>query len=442
MKTARQIAVEALGKVNGSKGYSNIVIDKALEQSGLDLRDAAFATALFYGVLERMLTLDHCIAGFSKTPVEKLTPQVREILRVSLYQILYMDSVPDSAAVNEAVNLTRVFRKESAGGFVNGVLRAFLRSGKRVPRMAGSRADQLSIQYSCPAWLVQLWLDSYGEENTEGILKTSLGRPPVYIRVNTLKTTADALSVQLEEEGAVVRRDEMEENCLRVSGTGDVTALPAFQEGLFHVQDTSSQLCVKALDARPGMRVLDICAAPGGKSFTAAQWMHGEGELLAMDLYRARAALVAEGAQRLDIGCIAAKEGDASRYNSKLGLFDRVLCDAPCSGLGIIRRKPEIKYKNPEELGEIPQLQYNILSNSANYVKKGGILLYSTCTLNPGENEGVVERFLAEHRDFAPCRLPQSLGSSGHTVTLFPHQGDTDGFFISTMERVRHDDKD
>ena len=442
MKSARQIAVEALGKVNGSKGYSNIVIDKALEQSGLDLRDAAFATALFYGVLERMLTLDHCIAGFSKTPVEKLTPQVREILRVSLYQILYMDSVPDSAAVNEAVNLTRVFRKESAGGFVNGVLRAFLRSGKRVPRMAGSRADQLSIQYSCPAWLVQLWLDSYGEENTEGILKTSLGRPPVYIRINTLKTTADALSVQLEEEGAVVRRDEMEENCLRVSGTGDVTALPAFQEGLFHVQDKSSQLCVKALDARPGMRVLDICAAPGGKSFTAAQWMHGEGELLAMDLYRARAALVAEGAQRLDIGCIAAKEGDASRYNSKLGLFDRVLCDAPCSGLGIIRRKPEIKYKNPEELGEIPQLQYNILSNSANYVKKGGILLYSTCTLNPGENEGVVERFLAEHRDFAPCRLPQSLGSSGHTVTLFPHQGDTDGFFISTMERVRHDDKD
>ena len=442
MKTARQIAVEALGKVNGSKGYSNIVIDKALEQSGLDLRDAAFATALFYGVLERMLTLDHCIAGFSKTPVEKLTPQVREILRVSLYQILYMDSVPDSAAVNEAVNLTRVFRKESAGGFVNGVLRAFLRSGKRVPRMAGSRADQLSVQYSCPAWLVQLWLDSYGEENTEGILKTSLGRPPVYIRANTLKTTADALSSRLEEEGAVVRRDEMEENCLRVSGTGDVTALPAFPEGLFHVQDKSSQLCVKALDARPGMRVLDICAAPGGKSFTAAQWMHGEGELLAMDLYRARAALVAEGAQRLGICCIAAKEGDASRYNSKLGLFDRVLCDAPCSGLGIIRRKPEIKYKNPEELGEIPQLQYNILSNSANYVKKGGILLYSTCTLNPGENEGVVERFLAEHRDFAPCRLPQSLGSSGHTVTLFPHQGDTDGFFISTMERVRHDDKD
>lgn len=442
MKTARQIAVEALGKVNGSKGYSNIVIDKALEQSGLDLRDAAFATALFYGVLERMLTLDHCIAGFSKTPVEKLTPQVREILRVSLYQILYMDSVPDSAAVNEAVNLTRVFRKESAGGFVNGVLRAFLRSGKRVPRMAGSRADQLSVQYSCPAWLVQLWLDSYGEENTEGILKTSLGRPPVYIRANTLKTTADALSSRLEEEGAVVRRDEMEENCLRVSDTGDVTALPAFQEGLFHVQDKSSQLCVKALDARPGMRVLDICAAPGGKSFTAAQWMHGEGELLAMDLYRARAALVAEGAQRLGICCIAAKEGDASRYNSKLGLFDRVLCDAPCSGLGIIRRKPEIKYKNPEELGEIPQLQYNILSNSANYVKKGGILLYSTCTLNPGENEGVVERFLAEHRDFAPCRLPQSLGSSGHTVTLFPHQGDTDGFFISTMERVRHDDKD
>lgn len=161
-----------------------------------------------------------------------------------------------------------------------------------------------------------------------------------------------------------------------------------------------------------------------------------------MDLYRARAALVAEGAQRLGIGCITAKEGDASRYNSKLGLFDRVLCDAPCSGLGIIRRKPEIKYKNPEELGEIPQLQYSILSNSANYVKEGGILLYSTCTLNPGENEGVVERFLAEHRDFAPCRLPQSLGSSGHTVTLFPHQGDTDGFFISTMERVRHDDKD
>ena len=435
MKTARQIAVEALGKVNRSKGYSNIVIDKALEESGLDLRDAAFATALFYGVLERMLTLDHCIGGFSKTPVEKLTPQVREILRISLYQMLYMDSVPDSAAVNEAVNLTRAMGKASASGFVNGVLRAFLRSGKRVPRMAGSRAEQLSIQYSCPAWLVQLWLDSYGEENAKGILETSLGRPPVYIRVNTLKTTAEQLTARLEEEGAVVRPDEEEENCLKVSGTGDVTSLAAFEEGLFHVQDKSSQLCTKALDVRPGMRVLDLCAAPGGKTFTIAQRMKGEGEILAMDLYRARASLIAQGAQRLGIGCITAKEGDASRFNSKLGEFDRVLCDAPCSGLGIIRRKPEIKYKNPEELQEIPEIQNKILSNAANYVKEGGILVYSTCTLNPQENEQVVEKFLQEHPQFRPCRLPQSLGSSGHMVTLLPHERGTDGFFIASMQR-------
>lgn len=436
MKTARQITVEALMKVNKGGGYSNLVIDNSIAASGLDVRDAGFATALFYGVLERMITLDHCIKGFSNMKLEKLSPPVREILRMSLYQLMYMDTVPESAAVNEGVNLAKTMGQEKAAGLINGILRSFIRAGKRVPRMAGTRADQLSIQYSAPAPMIEMLIDSYGEEAAIGVLATSLGRPPVYVRVNTMKTTVEALLPILEQEGIVADTDTGTENALRLSATGDITSHASFKAGLYHVQDLSSQLCCKALDVQSGQRVIDVCAAPGGKTFTLAQLLAGEGTVLALDLHASRTRLIREGAKRLGLPNVETKENDATSYNSTFGEFDRVLCDVPCSGFGIIRRKPEIKYKKQEDIGELPQIQYKILENSSKYCKADGILVYSTCTLNKQENEAVIERFLKEHSEFCAEPLLAAFGEAGYYKTFFPHIDSSDGFFVATVRAV------
>lgn len=438
MKNARQLAVRALVKVNETGGYSNLVVDSLLDAGALSAQDAAFATALVYGVLERRITLDYVIGRYSKTPLRKLDSQVREILRMSLYQLLYMDSVPDRAAVNEGVKLTRAMGKTSAGGFVNGVLRAFLRDEKQIiPEGARlPRTERLSVEYATPVWLVQMLCDQYGEEDAIGVLAASLGRPPLYLRANTLRTTAGQLAEELSGAALFTEQDSPE-NCLRVARSGDLTRLPAFAEGRFHVQDKASQLCVRALDVHPEQAVLDVCAAPGGKSFTAAQYLENRGRLVSRDIYPARVQLLADGAARLGITCLEASVGDASVYDPDLGGFDRVLCDVPCSGLGIIRRKPEIKYKNPDEFAALPDYQYQILCASAGYLKPEGVLVYSTCTLNKAENEQVIERFLREHGDFAPCPLAAIGLPEQYYTTLLPHRGGSDGFFISAVRRVQ-----
>lgn len=437
-KTARLLAVEALHKVHKEGAYSNLTLDSLLEASALSPRDRALATALFYGVLERQLTLDGCIARYSKLPLQRLDGKVAEILRISLYQLLYLDSVPDSAAVSEGVELTRTIGKTSASGFVNGVLRAFLRDDKKLPISPGAPvAVRFGMAYSAPQWLVEHLITHYGEEDAEGILAASLGKPPLTLRQNPLRISREALMAQLEEGGITVTGDEALPHCLTMEGAGDLTKLPAYGGGLFHVQDRASQFCCAALDVRPGMRVLDVCAAPGGKSFTLAQMMENRGELFSCDLHENRVGLIRQGAQRLGIGCIKAAQNDATKLDVKLGYFDRVLCDVPCSGLGIIRRKPEIKYKDPKEFETLPPLQYKILETSANYVDEDGILLYSTCTLNPRENEEVVARFLSLHPEFVPAPLPEGLGAGGsHQHTLLPHKGGTDGFFIATVRRL------
>lgn len=440
MKNAREVAFEALLRVEKDGAYSNLVLDGQIRQQTPSAKDTAFACALFYGVLERLITLDYALSQHLKQPLKKLKPEALVLLRMGAYQLLYMDKVPANAAVNETVNAAKRIKKIAfASGLINGVLRNLSRSGFSFPEKGSDPAEYYSIYYSFPLWLVKMYIKAYGEENAVGIMRTACGRAPLTVRVNTLRITAEDLTAALQSEGISVSAASCP-NALVLEKTGAVEDLSAFKEGFFHVQDAASQLCCMALDAKPGEAVLDLCSAPGGKSFTLAQYMQNKGRLLSLDLYEARAALVAEGAQRLGIECIKAKANDACVLNNELGEFDRVLCDVPCSGLGIIRRKPEIRFKAQAEIDNLPEVQYRILKNAANYVKKGGRLVYSTCTLNPDENEKNVNRFLNEHNNFKLITvLPEvkrCAPSESQTLTLFPHVHGTDGFYISAFERI------
>lgn len=442
LKTGRQIAAEALLRVETAKSYSNIVLDRLLQPDGTAARERAFASALFYGVLEKKLTLDYVIGRYSSKPVEKLDPLVRQLLRMAVYQIVYMDSVPAPAAVHESVELAKSLGKGRASGFVNGVLRSFLRDGGeiRLPEPEDDRIQWLSLAYSVPQQLIRLWAKQYPQEDLEAFLQGMTGRAPLFARVNSCRTDPQALCDKLREEEVEAEVFAGFENCVILHHTGSLEAVQAFRQGLFHIQDLSSQVCVSALAARPGMRVLDCCAAPGGKTFTLAQRIKDEGEILALDLYPQKVEMIRAGAKRLGLDCIKASAADAGVYSDSYGLFDRVLCDAPCSGLGIIRRKPEIRYKSLDTLRDLPAVQYKILQSAAQYVKKGGRLVYSTCTLNRRENDEVTRRFLQEHPDFSAAPFPKEtacfLGLDGQSsATLMPHRNGGDGFYFALFAR-------
>lgn len=326
-KLARQTAVEALLQINEDGGYSNVVFHNLVTRNELSPQDTALCSVLVYGALERRLTLDHIIGAYSKTPVRKLTPAVREILRISLYQLLYLEHIPDSAAVNEAVKLTRLMKAASASGFVNGVLRSFLRDGKKMPPVKkGGLAQQWQVDYSCPAELIERLLKSCDKEQVKSLLEHSLGRPTLFARVNTTKITVEDLLKRLSEEGVEAAAEDLE-GCIRLANTASLEKLPSFKEGLFHIQDKSSQLCARLVGAQPGMRVLDVCSAPGSKSFTISEYMNNEGEVISCDIYPEKIKKIRDGADRLGLSVIHAMENDAMEYRAELGQFDRVLCD-------------------------------------------------------------------------------------------------------------------
>jgi 16S rRNA (cytosine967-C5)-methyltransferase len=436
MKKARQLAAESLMQVGRRGAWSNLVLDSVLRQYKPEPRDSALISALFYGVLERGVTLNACIAAHSKTPLEKLSPQVAEVLRLGLYQLLYMDSIPDHAAVAESVDLVRTLGKPKAAGFVNGVLRAFLRTNKAIPLPKGPKDLRLSVEYACPLSLVQFWLKSYGEAETIRVLKASLGRPPLFVRVNTLLITPGELISRLAAHGVEAKEDKFIPNCLELENAGALRELPEFKRGFFHVQDKASQLCAAALGVTAGSRVLDTCAAPGGKSFTLAELMGDEGEIISCDIHEHRVGLIKERQKKLQIKCVKPEARDMTIFDTALGAFDFVLCDVPCSGLGTIRRKPELKRKFAagfSEIAELPDLQYKLLFTASQYCKANGRVIYSTCTLNPAENEQIVARFLRENPDFAPASLPEFLG--GGSSKTFLGELDADGFFISAITR-------
>ena len=424
MKNARQIAAEALLRVEHG-GYSQLVLDAALQKSGLSAQERQFAAALFYGTLERRVTLDHCIAHYARHP---LSETVAVILREAFYQLLYLDSVPAHAAVDEAVGLTRAMRQGAAAGMVNGILRSFLRDDCRIPPVKGGAAARLAVSGSCCEDLADCLITWYGADTAEKILAASFGRAPVFLRVNTLRTDPDTLISRLGEEGCRAAKTSLAD-CLTV--TGDAAHTRAHAEGLFHIQDMCSQTAALALGAQPGESVLDLCSAPGSKSFTIAETMANRGHILSCDISAGRLRQVEKNAGRLGIDIIGTLPNDAARQNDALGTFDRVLCDVPCSGLGVLRRKPEIKLRGRDTFARLPQTQSAIIANAAAHVRAGGTLLYSTCTINPAENEDIVDAFLAAHTDFSPYPFD---GDSRYTTHL-PDENSGDGFFISRMRR-------
>lgn len=436
MGNVRKTAVRLLTALEKNSSYSNILLDDALRRSDLTPQEKKFAAALFYGTLERRLTIDAIISARLAKPSDKLSEEIRNILRTGIYQLLYMDSVPDSAAVDESVKLAKKNRNPAASGFVNGLLRGFIRDGKPLPQ-GKTKAEKLSIEYSCPVWLVQKWLDEYGYDTAVSLLRTSVGQAPVTVKVNTLKMPLEDIITLLNADGFGCEIISCADDCLKICGSGSVEQTQAYKNGLIHVQDISSQLCCKALGAKPGDIVLDICAAPGGKTFTIAELMQNKGEVYSFDLHENRVKLIRNGAQRLGLSIVKAQTNDGKKFNESIPSADRVLCDVPCSGLGVIRRKPEIKYKNPDDFSGLPKVQYDILEMSAGYVKPEGVLVYSTCTCSRAENDEVVDKFLQNHPEFKSSQLPKILGENISRVTITPEKFDSDGFFIAAFVRSR-----
>lgn len=417
----RFLAYKILSKIERDKAYSNIAVDTVLNQN--EASSAPFVCALVYGVIERKITLDYYLSQLLTQPIKKLNPQVLTILRMGVYQIKYMDKVPVSAAVNESVKLSKKVKCGFASGLINSVLRKVASTEILLPETDNKIFD-LSIAYSCPENLVTHFVNDYGYIKAEEILKASLGSVSVFLRVNTLKTTHKELIDILANEG-IVTKSLGNGTTLEVVDGGAVFKTDAYKKGYFHAQDLASQDCITNFAPKKNEIVFDMCAAPGGKSFTMAQMMENQGEVYSFDLYDHKIKLINDGAKRLGIDIIKAQIGDASVYNPDLPKADKILCDVPCAGLGVIRRKPEIKYKDFGFIDKLCELQYNILENSALYLKEKGVIMYSTCSLSNKENTEICRRFLEEHKDF----------KNGGMVTMFPHEKGSDGFFYATLIR-------
>lgn len=436
MKTARQLAYEILLKIEKDGAFSNLAVDSALTTSQLTQKDKALVSALIYGSTERRLTIDYQLEMYLSKPLNKLKKNVHTILRIGAYQILYLDRIPNSAAVNEAVRLANDNNMGYASGLVNAVLRKIADNGIILPDEKENKTKYLSVKYSCPDSLISMWNKAYGEENTVELLKASLETSPVTLRVNTLKTTANELISLLEKENTTALPVQGNMNALYITSFGkNIESLGCYKNGYFHIQDIASQYCVKALGAKKEDRVIDMCSAPGGKSFSIAEEMSDTGDILSCDIYPSRTQLIDDGAKRLGITCITTCVADGARYYPNVKKADKVLCDVPCSGLGVIRHKPEIKYKALDEFKNLPDTQYKILSTGAEYVKNGGRLVYSTCTLNKKENDKVCDKFLQNHTEFK-CIQPLDIPTFGEKYyTLMPHKNNCDGFFIAVFEK-------
>ena len=434
--TAREAALAALEAYRRRGARPDMI----LASQGLDARDMALAQKIVNGVLQNSYLLDYRVEVYSGRKASALQPQVLDILRISVYQLMFLERVPPHAAVSEGVELAKR-RAPRAAGLVNAVLRRAAEGrDKPIKIDAPDENTRLSVLYSHPKWFVEELTARFGAARCEAILAADNAEPAILAQVNTLRTSTAELAELMRSEGAEVRPCGLLENALYISSAGDLTRLESFKTGLFYVQDAAARLAVSAAGVRPGDTVLDLCAAPGGKSFAAAVDMGGQGTIRAFDIHEKKLDLIRRGAARLGIGNIQAAPGDAGVFDPALeGAGDAVIADVPCSGLGVIRKKPEIRYKKSEELSRLPELQLRILKNAARYVKPGGVLLYSTCTVRKCENEDVAEAFLRENHGFAPesFTLPEPLGQCGGMRTILPDEAGTDGFFICKLRKIR-----
>jgi 16S rRNA (cytosine967-C5)-methyltransferase len=426
MDRNRKSAYYTLLDVENDMAYSNIALKSHIRRGRPDA--PAFVRELTYGVVKNKLYLDYVLGNFIRTPLDKLKPCDLVILRMGLYQLLFMNSVPEYAAVDESVDLAKRF-SPGHEGFINGVLRQYLRDKAYVtlPAREDDEVKYLSVKYSSAEWIVKLWLERYGSEAAETLLAAGNETPDFVIRVNRLKARREDVLSRLTAKGYDARAGERAPQALIVKGA-NLLGGRMYKSGLFSVQEESSQIAVEVVDPKPGETIIDVCAAPGGKSFAMAERMGDSGKIYAWDIYKRKLSQIEQDAKRLGVRIVETDTWDATRVRSELiGKADRVLADVPCMGLGVVRRKPEIKYKeNRDELESITKKQADILEASSQYVKPGGFLIYATCSISRQENQGVVAPFLKKHRDFKRVDM----------VELMPHIDKTDGFFVCKLCRT------
>lgn len=437
---ARGLAVKILTRIEQSDAYLDKLLNSELGNQELNDPDRRLLTELTTGILRWQARLDWVLTGFYHGEFSKCIPVVKNALRVALYQILFLDKIPHAAAVNESVEIVKRLKGERSASVVNGVLRSVIRRLDAItyPEQTSDISRYLSIMYSHPQWMVRRWLLRYNTEGTTALMKANNSRPHLSLRVNPMRGPVDELIEQLRERGLTPKPSSYLPNLLTIEGLSGIGADKLFQEGWYTIQDEGAVLASRLADAQPGMRVIDLCAAPGGKSTAMAEAMKGQGEIISVDKYDSKLRLIATAAERLGFaGIIHPTAGDARTI--ELPPADVVLVDAPCSGLGVLSKKPDIKWKRaPEDIDAMAELQRAILENAATLVKPGGHLVYSTCTIEPAENQDVVVAFLAAHPEFelvpADTVLPSSVVEDGYLQTL-PHRHGMDGTFGARLRK-------
>lgn len=440
----REIAATALMEIIKENAYNNMALKRILKQNGaMSQKDKAFVTEIVNGTLRNLYFIDYIINSVSNTKTEKMKPWILCVLRTAVYQLKFLDKVPQSAVCNEAVKLVKQKGFGKLSGFVNGVLRNIMREEINLPDEEKNPAQYLSVKYSFPLWLLKMWLHEYDYNFVKDLCIASNEAPKVTVYCNNLKTNINELKNKLKQKGIEVEDSKMHSDAIKLSKLSDLSKLESFQKGEFHVQDESSALAVKILDPKEREKVLDVCAAPGGKSILAAELMNNKGEISSRDVYEHKLELIEDNANRLGINIINTELKDALEiYEEDIEKFDKVIVDAPCTGFGIIRKKPDIKYnKSGNDIDALSSMQKEILKTSSNYVKKGGYLLYSTCTICKKENIKNVEWFL-NNFDYELCDISNYLpdgmkietAARGY-IQLYPNVNGTDGFFIAKFRR-------
>ena len=433
-KTVREKVAQILTDIEKDDTYLQLALKKELDT--LEVKDKGFANELIYGTIKWRLRLDYVLEQFSKTPVKKMKPFIRQLMRMSVYQILFLDKVPASAAINEAVKIMHKRKMSNLSGFVNGVLRNIDRNKSEITY------PNLSVYYSIPEWIITRWMKYYGEAETKAICESLSQRARVCIRINNLKTTKDKVKALLSEEGITVLEKGFLPESLYIHAPNGIHHSPSFKAGLWTVQDESAMLVGHVLGPEKGDEILDVCSAPGGKTVHLAELMQNEGHIIGADVHEHKIELIEKNAKRLGASIVEGKLQDGMLINEDWKeKFDKILLDAPCSGLGIIKRKPDIRYaKDETAIRDINNIQRKLLKNAINYLKQDGILVYSTCTLTQEENQNMVEYALSLglQLDAIPYDMPACLKpyiKDNAYIEILPHVTDTDGFFMARFRK-------